>query len=308
MSIEFRHLRYFVAVAEEEHITRAAERLGIQQPPLSQQVRALEAALDVQLLYRKSRGVALTEAGRAFFADARAILDQVDRAVARAQHTARGQRGTVLLGFTSSAPFHPFVPDTIRRFRESHPLVSIVLEEGGTTDLVDAVRTERMDAAFIRSPVGDPAGLAIRRLFEEPMLLALPSDHPLANGEAMAAPIALDVLAGEPLVLYRRREGPGLYDTIIAACHRAGFTPRIEQEAPRIVSTLNLVAAGLGATIVPASLRQSQMTGIVYREIADRAGLVAPLTLVARKGERSAAVNRFVELVRREAAAMNGAA
>ncbi len=297
--MELRHLRYFVAVAEEEHVTRAAERLGIQQPPLSQQLRALEDELDVQLLRRKPRGVELTDAGRAFAADARGVLDQVERAVARAQRTARGQQGAVVLGFTSSAPFHPFVPKEISAFREANPLVSIMLEEGGTADLVEAVRSERMDAAFIRSPVAETEGLSIHPLFKERMLAALPRTHPLAT--ATDQPISLSDLGGEPLVLYRRRTGPGLYDAIIAACHRAGFNPHIGQEAPRIVSTLNLVAAGLGITLVPASLSQSQMEGVAYRPVKRSAGLAAPLNLVCRSVEHSAAAQRFTLQVRRAA-------
>ena len=128
MSVELRHLRYFVAVAEEGHITRAAERLGMQQPPLSQQIRALERELDVQLLRRKPRGVELTDAGRALLADAQAILAHVDHAFATTRRTARGEEGRISVGFTSSAPFHPFVPRVIRAFRESYPLVALTLE------------------------------------------------------------------------------------------------------------------------------------------------------------------------------------
>src|SRR5690348_9717466 len=128
MSMELRHLRYFIAVAEEGHITRAAERLGMQQPPLSQQIRDLERELDVQLFRRKPRGVELTEAGTAFLDRARAILEEVDRAFATARRTARGEQGRVVVGFTSSAPFHPFVPRVIRAYREMHPRVSLVLE------------------------------------------------------------------------------------------------------------------------------------------------------------------------------------
>src|SRR5579862_9283946 len=164
--MELRHLRYFVAVAEEGHITRAAERLGIQQPPLSQQIRALEAELQVQLLRRKPRGVELTQAGEAFHAEARAILQQVERAVAAARRTGSGEAGHIGLGFTSSASFHPFVPRIIREFRAAYPLVALKLEESGTGELVDALVDERLDAAFVRSPIapgpgGPAAGIAV---------------------------------------------------------------------------------------------------------------------------------------------------
>ena len=138
--MELRHLRYFIAVAEEGHITRAAERLGMQQPPLSQQIRALERELGVQLFRRKPRGVELTDAGRALLDDARAILAHIDHAFATTRRTARGEQGRIAVGFTSSAPFHPFVPRVIRAFREAFPLVSLTLEESGTTELIDDLR------------------------------------------------------------------------------------------------------------------------------------------------------------------------
>jgi len=296
--MELRHLRYFIAVAEEGHITRAAERLGIQQPPLSLQIRALEKELNVQLFKRLPRGVELTDAGTAFLDRARAILDQVERALATTRRTARGEQGRVAVGFTSSAPFHPFVPRVIRSFREMSPLVSLVLEESGSSELVTAVHDEEIDAAFIRSPVADVQGLLVRPILEEEMLVALPAAHALAEATT-ALPLA--ELAKETFVLYKRPGGPGLYDTIITACRGSGFSPLVGQEAPRIISTLNLVAAGLGVSIVPASLRRLQMDGVVYRRLADNGQLRAPLILACRGGENSAAVQRFIELVQHSA-------
>jgi DNA-binding transcriptional LysR family regulator len=298
--MELRHLRYFIAVAEEGQITRAAERLGIEQPPLSQQMRALERELGAQLLRRKPRGVEPTHAGQAFLADARAILAQVDHAFATTRRAARGEQGRISVGFTSSAPFHPFVPRVFRAFRQAYPLVGLTLEESGTTELIESLRDERIDAAFIRTPVSDPAGLTVTPLLEETMLVALPSDHDLALRKNKADPaLPLKALAAEPFILYRRRTGPGLYDAIIAACHAAGFSPRIGQEAPRIVSTLNLVAAGLGISVVPASLQRMHMDGVVYCRLKGAAQPRAPLLLATRRGEASAAVRRFAELVRR---------
>jgi len=296
--MELRHLRYFVAVAEEGHITRAAERLGIQQPPLSLQIRALELELDAKLFKRLPRGVELTDAGKAFLEKARGILDQVERALVTTRRTARGEQGRVAVGFTSSAPFHPFVPRVIRSFREISPLVSLVLEESGSSELVQAVYSEEIDAAFIRSPVADVVGLLVRPILEEEMLVALPDAHPLAS-QSHALP--LSALANETFILYKRPGGPGLYDTIITACRGSGFSPSVGQEAPRIISTLNLVAAGLGVSIVPASLRRLQMDGVIYRRLEDNAQLRAPLILACRRGENSAAVQRFIELVQTSA-------
>ena len=179
--MELRHLRYFVAVAEEGHVTRAAERLGMQQPPLSQQIRALEREVGAQLFRRKPRGMELTAAGHAFLTDAQAILAHVTHAFATTRRTARGEQGRIGVGFTSSAPFHPFVPRVIRAFREAFPLVSLSLEEGGTSELVDALRDERLDAVFIRSRATDLRGLAVHHLLDEEMLAALPAAHPLAK-------------------------------------------------------------------------------------------------------------------------------
>src|ERR1700754_3889901 len=164
MAMELRHLRYFVAVAEEEHITRAAERLGMQQPPLSQQIKAIEQELDVQLLIRKARGVQLTDAGRAFLQEARATLSHLDRACETARRASRGEQGQLCVGVTSTTPFHPLVPRAIRAFREACPMVSVTLEECLSNESVDRLRNEQMDVAFIRAESGDGAGLAVNAL------------------------------------------------------------------------------------------------------------------------------------------------
>lgn len=303
--MELRHLRYFIAVAEAGHITRAAEQLGIQQPPLSLQIKALEKELGVLLLRRKPRGVELTDAGVAFLERARVILNEVERAFASTRRTARGEQGRVVVGFTASAPFHPFIPRVIRAYREMSPLVSLALEESGSSALVQGLHNEQMDAVFIRSPVADVVGLEVTPLLEEEMVVALPAGHPLATASLAndSATLPLDALAKETFVLYKRRGGPGLYDTIITACRGAGFVPRVGQEAPRIVSTLNLVAAGLGVSVVPASLRRLQMDGVIYRRLSDTTELKlkAPLILACRPGENSAAVQRFIDLVRNTA-------
>jgi len=294
--MELRHLRYFIAVAEEQHVTRAAERLGMQQPPLSQQIRALERELDVQLFRRKPRGVELTDAGSAFLADARAILSHVDHAFATTKRAARGEQGEVAVGFTSSAPFHPFVPRIIRAYRDAFPGVLLTLEEGGTTELIDDLRDERIDAAFIRTAIAKQEGIAVSTLLREAMVLALPRGHVLSRRKGA---VALRELAGETFIVYRRPSGPGLYDVILAACKAAGFSPRIGQEAPRIVSTLNLVAAGLGISLVPESLQRMRMDGVLFRPLTGAAQPSAPLYLASRRSETSASVRRFLELVRR---------
>jgi DNA-binding transcriptional LysR family regulator len=294
--MELRHLRYFLAVAEEGHITRAAARLGIQQPPLSQQIHALERELEVQLFRRLPRGVALTAAGEAFLTEARGILERVGEAGVAARRAARGETGRIGIGFTSSASFHPLVPRAIRAFRDDHPHVALSLEESGTGELVEAIQAGRIDAAFVRSPIAAAAEIAVHSVLVEEMVAVLPAGHRLAA--AMRPPLALEELAGETFILYRRPLGPGLYDAIIAACQRAGFSPRIGQEAPRMLATLSLVAAGLGVTVVPESMQRLQVEGIAYRPIDGDAGLVAPLNLACRRIETTPAARRFIALAR----------
>lgn len=296
--MELRLLRYFVAVAEEGHITRAAERLGMQQPPLSQQIKALERELGVQLFRRQPRGVALTEAGRAYLADVRAIMASLEQATETARRAARGEIGELSIGIASTAHFVPLVPRVIRTFRDSYPQVNVTLREGGTSELVELTRDGGLDLAFVRKVFAPPRELAVERLLVEPMLLALPAGHPLTRGRGA---VALKALAGETFVRYSRPEGPGLNDVISVACQEAGFVPKYGQEAPRPASALNFVAAGHGISIVPSSLSRMHLDGVTYRRLSGGAALAAPLNLVFRRGEHSEVAQAFVKAVRKAA-------
>jgi DNA-binding transcriptional LysR family regulator len=202
MPMEMRHLRYFIAVAEEGHITRAAERLGMQQPPLSQQIKAIERELDVQLFRRRPRGVALTEAGRAFLDYARDITAHLDRALETTRRTARGEQGQIRVGITPTSPFNPFVPRVIRAFRETHPLIALTLTEYNSGDLIELLRNERLDAAFIRMYPAAPDGLVLSLLVNEAVIVALPEQHRLAKaGSGADAPLALRSLADETIIV-----------------------------------------------------------------------------------------------------------
>ena len=302
--MELRHLRYFIAVAEEKHMTRAAKRLGIQQPPLSMQIRALEKELEVQLFRRQPRGVELTDAGVAFLDRARVILDQVDRALATTRRTARGEQGRVVVGFTSSAPFHPFVPRVIRAFREMSPLVSLVLEESGSSELVQGLNNEDIDAAFIRSPVADVVGLTVRPLLQEKMVVALPKGHPLAGGgrkkktrraaraAAARGPRHRDIsfsTSARAVPASTTRSSP-----LVAAPGSARVSDRKRRASSR--RSISSPRAS-GVSLVPESLHRLQMDGVVYRKLADNAHLTAPLILACRRGENAAAVQRFIDLV-----------
>ncbi|MDE1157412.1 MAG: LysR family transcriptional regulator [Neorhizobium sp.] len=299
--IELRHLRYAVTVADEGHVTRAAERLGIQQPPLSQQIAKLEAMVGAPLFTRLPRGVELTDAGRIFIERARAILGDVDLAVEAARRHALGEQGRLAIGLTSSSAFHPLVTTAIRALGERSPEVTITLEETNTPDLVAAMHSGLVDVAFIRSPRNQEAGLTISRILEEDMLVALPERHPLAiAAHRSSSPIALSRLANEAFILYRRPTGPGLYDGIIAACLSAGFSPNVRHEAPRLLSTLGLVAAGLGISIIPASMAQLGTMGVAYLPLDTGNDLTAPLYLAHRSGRPSGPLRLFLDIIGRE--------
>jgi len=292
--MELRHLRYFVAVGEELNFTRAARRLGIEQPPLSQQIRQLETEIGTLLLHRQSRGVALTDSGSAFLNDARLILAQVQRATEHAQQVARGDTGRIRVGMINSAPFHPFVPRAIREFGQRYPEVGLTLEEDTTPALAASVLAGTIDVAFVRPLLGEEGALVIEPLFQEEMVIALPEHHPLSR----LTSLPLRALAGEDFVLFPRSVGSGLYDEMISACQRAGFSPRIRHEIRQVTSIANLVAAGLGVSVVPSSMRQVLSDGVVYRSI-DGDAPKAHMSLAYRRDEASATVRNLVDLTRR---------
>lgn len=289
MALELRHIRYFLAVADERNFTRAAARLGIGQPPLSQQIRDLEREIGAALFHRIPQGAELTEAGRAFLEVVRVIPDQVERAVRAARRAARGETGSLRVGFTGSAPFHPVVPDTIRAFKRSFPQVDLTLEEANTARLIAGLNDSLIDVAFLRSESLQSDGLQLRTLTEEPMLVVLPAAHPAAKAERTD----LALLKDEALILTPRGVGQTLYDTVVNACRRAGFEPILGQSAPQMGSVVNLVAAELGFSLVPASMAQLHVTGVVYREV-DGPAPVARLALAQRRGETSVVVRNFV--------------
>jgi DNA-binding transcriptional LysR family regulator len=300
MALDLRQLRYFVAVAEEGHVTRAAERLGMGQPPLSQQIKALEAQLGIQLFRRKPRGVELTESGRVLLEEAQVILARLELAERAALSTARGEQGQLRVGVAPTAPFHPFVPQVIRGFREAFPGVRVTLDECLSRQAVQELKEAQLDAAFVRAELPELGELTVYRLIEEPMVVALPAAHPLVQ-EATEPPRPLSDFARETFIVFARVEGPGMFDATMAACLRAGFTPRLGQEAPRITSTLGLVAVGLGVALVPASMRRVHMDGVAYCDLIPAERPTVPLHLAVRRGTGSVVLRNFVELVRRAA-------
>jgi DNA-binding transcriptional LysR family regulator len=300
ISMELRHLRYFVAVAEGLHFRRAAEKLGIQQPPLSMQIRQLESEIGTPLLRRGQRRVELTDAGVSFLEDARAILAAAEAAQGRARTAARGEHGRLRVGMINSAPFHPLVLRILREYRERYPGVWMTLEETSTPELAERIRAQSLDLAFVRPLLDAAPGLATEPLFDEPVLLALPQGHPLSRRRR----VPLGALSLEPFVLFSRTVGAGLYDQIISACHRAGFSPRVTQEASQVTSIVNLVAAGLGVSLVPASMQKIHSQGVTYRPLESDAP-VAQMSLIFRRGDHAAPLRNLRTLalrIAREAA------
>lgn len=297
--MELRHLRYFVAVAEARHMTRAAERLGIQQPPLSQQIKVLEAELGLELFKRHPKGVELTAGGRAYLPEARAILASVEVAGIKAARAAKGLHGSISVGVTSSAATHPLIPQIIRAYRLAYPDVNIDLSDGNAAELTEEVEHGRLHAAFLRAPVARPQKLVFHHLLNEEMLLILPVGHSLIETKSsVGAPrIALKSIAGEPLVLVRRPGAPGLYENLLQACRHAGFIPKIAAEVQHMLLNISFVAAGVGVSIVPASLRGILHDKVVYcRLLGAKPVLVAPIMLVCSADEASPTAKNFVQL------------
>jgi len=291
--MELRHIRYFLAVAEEGNFTRAAAKLGIGQPPLSQQIRDLETEIGAALFHRVPHGAELTAAGTAFMSEAKTAIAAAEKAKLAAQRAMRGETGRLALGFTASSAFNPAVSGTIRRFRSQWPDIGLSLTEMNSNWLMEKLTREEIDAAFIRPGLEDPKDVRLKRLADEPMLVALPAHHPLARHKR----VPLEALAGEPFILFPRTVGLSLYDDIVLACRAAGFELVVTQEAPQIPSVVNLVAADLGVSIVPASIAQVALDGVAYRPI-EGPPLVARLGLAILKAQRSPVAANLMSLIR----------
>lgn len=261
--MELRHLFAFVAVAEELHFGRAAKRLQMAQPPLSQQIRQLEKELGVQLFERNTRSVRLTSAGESFLQPVRTVIEDLDTAVRAAKAAGRGEYGRVSIGF-AGASSHETLPRLTRAVRAAHPAIELVMT-GQTYANVALARVAdgSLDLGFVRLPVTQP-GVTFRVIDEEELVCALPSDHPLAARDS----VPLEVLAGEPFVSFPANTGSTVRDAMVGACEAAGFNPRVVQEAPDSYTILALVAAGVGVTLTVTSVQHIQQSGLVYRPLA----------------------------------------
>ncbi|MCW2246290.1 DNA-binding transcriptional LysR family regulator [Azospirillum fermentarium] len=299
--MDLRHLRHFVAVAEELHFGRAAQRLGIAQPPLSQSIQGLEAELGVTLLERTRRSVALTGPGTLLLTEARAILDRADRAVVLTRRAAAGEVGELRIGFTAAAPIDPVVPVIIDGYRRALPDVHLTLNELSSKRQAVALREGTIDVGFVRAArvprEEDDEDLAFITLERDPLNVVLRADHPLAG----RARVALADLAGESFVFYPSEAGTTIHDQVMGLCAEVGFRPQVVLEAAEALTIIGLIAAGLGVSILPGHLHRMAMEGLVFRPLDVPPGEIGAemiLMLACRRGRREAHVERFVAIAR----------
>ena len=296
MGVELRQLRYFVAVAEENHFGRAAVRLHMTQPPLSQTIQSLEAELGTPLFERTKRSVALTPAGAALLPEARRILQHAASLPDIARRAASGESGLLSLSFVSTADYS-VLPPLLREFRERYPQIQIDLREA-TSDLqIDDLMHSRIDAGLVIPPLHDKAGaeLAYVTVLSEPLILALP--HGLKNLHTKAT-VALAEVADMPLIIFPRRIAPAFHDAIVGCFRDAGLTPRIGQEAIQMQTIVGLVSAGMGIALVPQSVSNLKRPGVDYKPLSDKTVSVET-GLAWRRDNPSPALRTFLELLRK---------
>jgi DNA-binding transcriptional LysR family regulator len=287
--VELRHICYFLAVAAEQNFTRAAERVGIGQPPLSLQIRDLEREVGTRLFHRIPQGAELTAAGKAFHELVRNIPDQVDRARQLARRAARGEFGALAIGYTNSSALNPVFAAAMRSYRRAYPDVALSLKESNTTQLIDRLLEGELDVVFVRPGETDAEYVRVRVISEEPLRAVLPSKHPAAK----LPKLNLADLRDESFILPPREGSPSLFDAVIAACRKAGFEPTLGPSVPQLVTIVQLVAAEVGVSLLAASLQNYQVKGVIFKELHD----VSPntrLSLAWRRTDMSPFLKNFL--------------
>ena len=285
--MELRHLRYFVTVAEELHFGRAATRLSIVQPSLSQQIRQLEDELGFPLFYRTKRSVELTDAGKVFLTEAQHILAQVREAKRTAQRAYRGEVGRLVVGYISSSTYD-LLPMMLRVYRERFPDVEVALRELTTQEQLRALEREYIQIGLLRLPISAPM-VNVEVVRREPIVCVLPEKHPLVMRER----IAVSLLAEEPFVLQSSQRGGGYYTQLMKLCLASGFSPNVIQEVTEMHTIISLVAAGMGVSLVPLSARNIRSQGVAYRELEGTATLTE-MAVAWPRASRSAIVQNFL--------------
>lgn len=289
--MELRHLRYFVAVAEQRSFSRAAEKICIAQPALSKQIRQLEEEIGADLFIRGTRPLCLTEAGVVFMERAQQILASVDSAALEARRRDRGQAGELTIGYVGSS-MYTLLPTAVNRFRDLHPGVALALHEMTAGHLRAALEAGEIDVALTRPPFADDQTFGQKVVVSEPFVVALSDRHALAKRRS----IPLGELSDEPFILHPRFPSPSVTDVIVSACLESGFAPVAIQEACHMQTIIGLVASGLGVTLVPASVADQPWRGVSYLPITPP-GPMAPLALNWRKGKLSAVQQNFIDTV-----------
>jgi DNA-binding transcriptional LysR family regulator len=293
--MELRHLRYFVAVGEEQHYGRAADKLRVAQPALSRQIQDLENEIGFQLFERLPRGVKLSAAGKLFLEDSRRVLQEVSEATARAKRVARGQCGTLRLGFTENSSWHGVVPDSIRKFRQRHPDAELKLHPAGSVEQIEDIRTGRVDAGFMYKLLRDDVDLHQIPVSVDRLQLAVPKGHHLGKVKRLRLSDLVDV----PFIWFPRREGPAFYDRLMHECYRGGLkSPKIVQEASNEATVLSLVSHGMGVGWINETARWRCPKQVAIVSVAD---LKIPLSMVLvwRKDNSSPLLVSFIADVRR---------
>lgn len=290
-NIELRHLRYFKVVAEELHFGRAATRLGIAQPPLSQQIKRLEELVGHPLFERKP-AVRLTEAGKTLLEVARRMEAQLEEGIDAARRTGRGEEGRLTVGFAASV-LTTILPEVLRTYREQFPNVELRLLELSTAAQIEAFAGGTIDVGFVRETVTTNIDMTCEPVVQEEFVAVLPPEHSLAAAQKLS----LRALENEPFVHFPRAVAPALYDQVAAMCRRAGFRPHVVQEAQEWLTILGLVEAGLGISLVPNSFRRLQWGGVQYRALSPPKELTS--IYLCRRASSSPAALSFIEIARR---------
>jgi DNA-binding transcriptional LysR family regulator len=290
--MEFRHLRYVVAVAETLHFGRAAMRLNMRQPPLSQQIRQLEDELGVKLFDRSGRQVQLTAAGEMFVQDARLVLAQASHAGQVGERLRQGEAGQLVIGVAGPADADYFV-QIMRLFAQRHPQVRVVIRNLSTAEQIQALLEERLHAGFITPPTDHP-DLRFETVLHTPIVLAVPRGHALAA----RARVPLTAVAAERLIMFSRAMAPGFFDAIASACRTAGFGLHVKHEVENLQSAYGLVAAGLGVAFVPAGLEADVPKGVALKPLAPQLPRVdCEIALAYRRQSGCELVAGFVDVV-----------
>jgi len=294
MNIELRHLRYFIAVAEELHFGRAAQRLAISQLPLSQQIQSLEQQIGARLFARTNRSVQLTPAGKQFLQDARQIMQDVAAAAARAARLHRGEEGALRIGFTSSAPFITTVSDALFTFRQRYPDVHIQMQEINTRQQLAPLNEGRLDLGVMRNtPL--PETLSHQLMLREPLYAVVHHAHRLAQ----RGTISVSELASEPFVFFDPQVGTALYSEILALLERYAVRPDIAQEVGEAMTILGLVATGLGVSILPASFRRARLEQLSWLALEEEDAWSEVWLVWKKGGELSALTQHMLALMLR---------